>query len=114
MEGAVSGDGSTPGPPKKRTRDDKYAIPTMEEGRLLRESEGQLSRGNLLRLETEELLGEVRVDHGKKSVKAIEVISPAKLPSWPEIVLCFSYRYRVDPIPHLPRSAINPEVYCFR
>ncbi len=63
------------GPPlkKARARDEKYAIPTMEEASLLRETEGKLFEGNLLRLEVEELLAEVRVDHGKKSVKALEV-----------------------------------------
>lgn len=61
------------GPPQKRARDEKYAIPTMEEASLLRETEGKLFEGNLLRLEVEELLTEVRVDHGKKSVKALEV-----------------------------------------
>lgn len=61
------------GPPQKRTRDAKYAIPTMEEAALLRETEGKLFEGNLLRLEVEEMLGEVRVDYGKKSVKALEV-----------------------------------------
>lgn len=63
------------GPPlkKARARDAKYAIPTMEEASLLRETEGKLFEGNLLRLEVEELLAEVRVDHGKKSVKALEV-----------------------------------------
>ena len=61
------------GPPQKRARDAKYAIPTMEEACLLRETEGKLFDGNLLRLEVEELLTEVRVDHGKKSVKALEV-----------------------------------------
>eukprot|EP00904_Undaria_pinnatifida_P007744 jgi/Undpi1/409/HiC_scaffold_1.g00405.m1 len=60
------------GPPQKRARDAKYAIPTMEEACLLRETEGKLFDGNLLRLEVEELLTEVRVDHGKKSVKALE------------------------------------------
>ncbi|CAB1097889.1 unnamed protein product [Ectocarpus sp. CCAP 1310/34] len=63
------GDGA---PPQKRARDAKYAIPTMEEASLLRETEGKLFEGNLLRLEVEELLGEVRLDHGKKSVKALE------------------------------------------
>ncbi|CAM9137789.1 unnamed protein product, partial [Hapterophycus canaliculatus] len=53
-------------PPQKRARDAKYAIPTMEESALLRETEGRLFEGNLLRLEVEELLGEVRVDYGKK------------------------------------------------
>lgn len=61
------------GPPHKRSRDAKYAIPTMEEACLLRETEGKLFEGNLFRLEVEELLGEVRVDHAKKSVKALEV-----------------------------------------
>jgi len=63
------------GPPlkKAKARDDKYAIPTMEEASLLRETEGKLFEGNLLRLEVEELLAEVRVDHGKKSVKSLEV-----------------------------------------
>lgn len=61
------------GPPQKRARDAKYAIPTMEEASLLRETEGRLFEGNLLRLEVDELLTEVRVDHGKKSVKALEV-----------------------------------------
>lgn len=61
------------GRPQKRARDEKYAIPTMEEASLLRETEGKLFEGNLLRLEVEELLTEVRVDHGKKSVKALEV-----------------------------------------
>lgn len=60
-------------PPQKRARDAKYAMPTMEEARLLRETEGKLFEGNLLRLEVEELLGEVRVDYGRKSVKATEV-----------------------------------------
>lgn len=60
-------------PPQKRARDAKYAIPTMAEASLLRETEGKLFEGNLLRLEVEELLGEVRVDYGKKSVKALEV-----------------------------------------
>ena len=69
-EGRGSKDG---GPPQKRARDAKYAIPTMEEACLLRETEGKLFDGNLLRLEVEELLSEVRVDHGKKSVKALEV-----------------------------------------
>lgn len=41
---------------------------------MLRETEGKLFQGNLLRLEVEELLGEVRVDYGKKSVKSIEVL----------------------------------------
>lgn len=45
----------------------------MAEASLLRETEGRLFEGNLLRLEVEELLGEVRVDYGKKSVKALEV-----------------------------------------
>ncbi|CAN0213761.1 unnamed protein product, partial [Ectocarpus sp. 12 AP-2014] len=63
------GDGA---PPQKRARDAKYAIPTMEEASLLRETEGKLFEGNLLRLEVEELLGEVRLDHSKKSVKALE------------------------------------------
>lgn len=54
-------------------RDAKYAIPTMEEASLLRETEGKLFQGNLLRLEVEELLGEVRLDYTKKSVKATEV-----------------------------------------
>lgn len=45
----------------------------MEEASLLRETEGKLFEGNLFRLEVEELLTEVRVDHGKKSVKALEV-----------------------------------------
>lgn len=45
----------------------------MAEASLLRETEGKLFEGNLLRMEVEELLGEVRVDYGKKSVKALEV-----------------------------------------
>lgn len=65
--------GSNDGPPQKRTRDANYAVPTMEEASLLRETEGKLFEGNLLRLEVEELLKEVRVDHGKKNVKALEV-----------------------------------------
>eukprot|EP00752_Nemacystus_decipiens_P010134 g9031.t1 len=60
------------GPPQKRARDEKYSIPSTEEASLLRETEGKLFEGNLLRLEVEELLAEVRVDHGKKSVKALE------------------------------------------
>ena len=60
-------------PPQKRARDAKYAIPTMEEACLLRETEGNLFEGNVLRLEVEELLGEVRVDYGKRTVKALEV-----------------------------------------
>ncbi|CAM9702895.1 unnamed protein product, partial [Ectocarpus sp. 13 AM-2016] len=68
--GGGEGDGA---PPQKRARDAKYAIPTMEEASLLRETEGKLFEGNLLRLEVEELLGEVRLDHGKKGVKALEV-----------------------------------------
>lgn len=66
--GAIDG-----APPQKRARDAKYAIPTMEEAALLRETEGRLFEGNLLRLEVEELLGEVKVDYGKKSIKALEV-----------------------------------------
>lgn len=45
----------------------------MEEASLLRETEGKLFEGNLLRLEVEELVREVRLDHGKKTVKALEV-----------------------------------------
>lgn len=71
--GERGGSGNDGQPPQKRTRDAKYAIPTMEEACLLRETEGKLFEGNLLRLEVEELLGAVRVDHGKKSVKALEV-----------------------------------------
>lgn len=66
-------DCSTGGPPQKRIRNAKYAIPTMEEACLLRETEGKLFQGNLLQLEVEELLGEVRLDYSKKSVKATEV-----------------------------------------
>eukprot|EP00903_Cladosiphon_okamuranus_P015535 g14342.t1 len=66
------GSSTNDSPPYKRARDEKYAIPTMEEAALLRETEGKLFEGNLLRLEVEELLTEVRVDHGKKSVKALE------------------------------------------
>lgn len=65
--------GTDDGPPQKKARDAKYAIPTMEETCLLRETEGKLFEGNLLRLEVDELLGEVRVDHAKKAVKALEV-----------------------------------------
>lgn len=45
----------------------------MEEASLLRETEGKLFEGNVLRLEVEELLEEVRVDYGKRSVKLLEV-----------------------------------------
>lgn len=72
-EGGRSAHANEGDPPQKRARDAKYAIPTMAEASLLRETEGKLFEGNLLRLEVEELLGEVRVDYGKKSVKALEV-----------------------------------------
>lgn len=71
--GEYTQDVDTGGPPQKKMRDTKYAIPTMEEASLLRETEGKLFQGNLLRLEVEELLEEVRLDYGKKSVKATEV-----------------------------------------
>lgn len=61
---------------QKRARDERYAVPTMEEGRLLRESESEPFKGNLLRLEVEELLQEVRVNYNSKSVRATEVTLP--------------------------------------
>ncbi|CAM9241740.1 unnamed protein product, partial [Discosporangium mesarthrocarpum] len=60
------------GPPRKRTRgDERYAIPTPEEASKLRETEG-LFHSNLLVLEVEELLKEVRVDHSKKSISRLQ------------------------------------------
>lgn len=40
---------------------------------MLRETEGKLFESNVLRLEVEELLEEVRVDYDKRSVKLLEV-----------------------------------------
>lgn len=90
----------------------------------MRETEGKLFEGNLLRLETEELLREVRVEYGKKSVKALEV---RMIPGWdqagkhcnaernvhdkaatkPEILVARSQRSPAPPFRDGPRTAVH-------
>ncbi|CAM9356162.1 unnamed protein product [Chrysoparadoxa australica] len=56
---------------RKRPRSGKFALPTAQESAHLRKTE-DLVKTNLLKLEVEELLKEVQVDHDKKSIKVLE------------------------------------------